>query len=115
VRVAAAGEGGGSGTASAYASKRDWSQVDRAMKEELEKEKPEGEEALNELFKSIYSKASEETRRWAFLFRAAAQQFLSAPNAATQSLKPSGLPLTFSQSLNFKRAPNPLVASLPRT
>lgn len=32
-----------------YASKRDWNQVDRAIQEELEKEKPEGEEALNEV------------------------------------------------------------------
>ena len=37
--------------------------MDQAMKEELEKDKPEGEEALNDLFKSIYGKASEETRR----------------------------------------------------
>jgi len=46
-----------------YASKRDWNKIDREMKEELEKDKPEGEEAMNDLFKSIYANASEETRR----------------------------------------------------
>ena len=63
-RVAAAG-GGELSTSSAtpYASKRDWGKVDQAMKEELEKDKPEGEEALNDLFKSIYGKASDDTRR----------------------------------------------------
>ena len=64
-RVPVAGGGGGDGGSapSAYASKRDWADVDKAMTEELEKDKPEGEEALNELFKSIYSKANEDTRR----------------------------------------------------
>lgn len=47
----------------AYSSKRDWGAVDKAMEEELTKDKPEGEEALNELFRSIYSNANEDTRR----------------------------------------------------
>jgi len=64
-RVASAASLGPAASESAtpYSSKRDWNQVNKAMQEELEKEKPEGEEALNELFRSIYSKASEETRR----------------------------------------------------
>jgi len=62
------GLGGGASSSSdkapsAYASKKDWNSVDKAMQEELEKDKPEGEEALNDLFKNIYGKASEETRR----------------------------------------------------
>jgi suppressor of G2 allele of SKP1 len=65
VPSASATGGGGAADAPprAYASKKDWSNVDKVMQEELEKDKPEGEEALNELFKSIYGKASEETRR----------------------------------------------------
>mmetsp|Transcript_34610 Transcript_34610/g.70691 ORF Transcript_34610/g.70691 Transcript_34610/m.70691 type:complete len:387 (+) Transcript_34610:29-1189(+) len=66
--AAGCGDEGGGGAAAAvparaYASKKDWSSVDKSMQEELEKDKPEGEEALNDLFKSIYGKASEETRR----------------------------------------------------
>lgn len=66
VAAAAAADAGSSSSGSApsaYSSKRDWNQVDKAMEEELTKEKPEGEEALNELFRSVYSKANEETRR----------------------------------------------------
>ena len=50
-------------TAAPYASKRDWNQLEKEMDAELEKEKPEGEEALNKLFADIYGKATPETRR----------------------------------------------------
>jgi len=46
-----------------YASQKDWGAVEREITKELESEKPEGEEALNKLFKDIYSKASDDTRR----------------------------------------------------
>jgi len=46
-----------------YASKKDWATLEREMEEELEKEKPEGEAALNKLFQDIYAKATPETRR----------------------------------------------------
>eukprot|EP01042_Synura_sphagnicola_P003771 gene3771-4701_t len=46
-----------------YASHRDWDAVESQIKKELEEEKPEGEEALNKLFRDIYAKADESTRR----------------------------------------------------
>jgi len=49
--------------ASAYSSKKDWDAIDAEAKEEVEKDKPEGEAALNALFQDIYAKADEDTRR----------------------------------------------------
>jgi len=46
-----------------YASKKDWNKVGMDIEKELEADKPEGEEALNKLFKDIYGKADEDTRR----------------------------------------------------
>ena len=47
----------------AYASSKDWDQVGSAIDKELEEDKPEGEEALQKLFRDIYSKADEDTKR----------------------------------------------------
>jgi len=44
-------------------SKKNWDQIDSDLKKAEEEEKPEGEEALNKLFRDIYGKASDETRR----------------------------------------------------
>jgi suppressor of G2 allele of SKP1 len=46
-----------------YVSTRDWEEIDRSLAEAEENEKPEGEEALNKLFRQIYANASEDTRR----------------------------------------------------
>lgn len=47
----------------AYASSKDWENVGAAIEKELEDEKPEGEEALQKLFRDIYGKADEDTKR----------------------------------------------------
>ena len=44
-------------------SSKDWSAVEADLKKKEEEEKPEGEEALNKLFRDIYGRADEDTRR----------------------------------------------------
>jgi len=46
-----------------WATKKDWAQVQKYATEELEKEKPEGDEALQSLFSKIYGDADDDQRR----------------------------------------------------
>lgn len=46
-----------------YASHRDWDKIETSLKEQEKSEIPEGEDALNKLFRDIYAKADEDTRR----------------------------------------------------
>ena len=43
--------------------KKDWGKLDKEIEKDLAKEKPEGDAALNTLFKQIYDRADEDTRR----------------------------------------------------
>jgi suppressor of G2 allele of SKP1 len=69
--TAAAAAGGArvpsAATPAAYPSsslkKKDWDALEREVIAEEEKEKPEGEEALFKLFRSIYKDGSDETKR----------------------------------------------------
>ena len=58
------GEGAAMKPRSVYSgSSRNWDAIEGDLKLKEEEEKPEGEEALNKLFRDIYGKADEETRR----------------------------------------------------
>lgn len=46
-----------------YASKKNWDQIGNDIQKELDEEKPEGDSALNGLFKQIYERADPDTRR----------------------------------------------------
>ena len=44
-------------------NKKNWDQIDKDVTKEMANEKPEGDAALNTLFKQIYDRGDEETRR----------------------------------------------------
>merc|ERR1719353_67542 len=44
-------------------SSKNWDAIETDLKKKEEEEKPEGEEALNKLFRDIYGRADEDTRR----------------------------------------------------
>ena len=46
-----------------YASHRDWDAIEKELTEQEKEEKPEGDEAMNKLFQTIYASADEDTRR----------------------------------------------------
>ena len=43
--------------------KQDWGQIDKQIEKDFANEKPEGDAALNTLFKQIYERSDENTRR----------------------------------------------------
>jgi len=61
--AAGASSSAAKGVPSAYASGKDWNAIEQELKKKEEEEKPEGEEALNALFRQIYRNANEDTRR----------------------------------------------------
>merc|ERR1719419_446907 len=61
------GEGGAAPRPPAYPTSRpgarNWDRIEKEIEAELEQDKPEGEQALNELFQKIYRDADDDTRR----------------------------------------------------
>ena len=46
-----------------YASPRNWDSIEKQIAEEEEKEKPQGDDAMNKLFQQLYANADPDTRR----------------------------------------------------
>ncbi|RMX66477.1 hypothetical protein KXD40_003330 [Peronospora effusa] len=46
-----------------YTSSRNWNEIEKAIDDELETEEPKGEEAMQKIFRDIYAKADENTRK----------------------------------------------------
>jgi len=46
-----------------YSSTKDWNKIEQNLRKDEENEKPEGDEALQKLFRDIYGKANPDTRR----------------------------------------------------
>ena len=46
-----------------YASERNWDSIEKQIAEEEEKEKPQGDDAMNKLFQQLYANADPDTRR----------------------------------------------------
>lgn len=44
-------------------SRKDWDSIDKYCAEELEKEKPQGEAALQDMFQKIFQQGDEDSRR----------------------------------------------------
>ena len=62
----AKGDNGKSSMPRPYASHKNWDAIDSELTKQMEEDpelKPQGEEALNDLFRNIYKNANEETRR----------------------------------------------------
>lgn len=62
-KVSAAPVASGPSYPTSNKKKHNWDKLNTELDKQFEKEKPEGDEALNKLFKQIYKGADENTRR----------------------------------------------------